>query len=127
MKEKVKVVFILNGIYKSRRLKRIEEFIDNGYDVEAYGFSWDTDIPNVSEKFSVEVIGHQSVRYSYRKRLSIIVKSLRKILPTAMMNMMEMVGRSRGMVMYLTCCHLVEPSISAASYSSPSMPLMEAI
>ena len=78
-KDKYKIVFILNGIYKSRCLKRIEEFIDNGYNVEAYGFSWDTDIPNVSDKFKIEVIGHQSVHYSYLKRLSIIVKSLKKI------------------------------------------------
>ena len=49
-KEKTKIVFILNGVYKSRCLKRIEEFIDNGYKVDAYGFSWDTDIPNVSDK-----------------------------------------------------------------------------
>ncbi len=74
-----KIVFVLNGIYKSRCLKRVEEFIDNGYKVKVYGFSWDTDIPNVSDKFEVEVIGHQSVSYSYLKRLAIIVKSLRKI------------------------------------------------
>lgn len=78
-KKQTSIVFILNGIYKSRCLKRVEEFIDNGYHVDVYGFSWDTDIPNVSEKFKVDVIGHQSVKYSYVKRLSIIVKSLRKI------------------------------------------------
>ena len=78
-KNKKKIVFILNGIYKSRCLKRIEEFINNGYIVDVYGFSWDTDIPNVSDKFEVKVIGHQSVSYNYIKRLSIIVKALRKV------------------------------------------------
>jgi glycosyltransferase involved in cell wall biosynthesis len=78
-KKQTPIVFILNGVYKSRCLKRVEEFIDNGYQVEVYGFSWDTDIPNVSDKFKVEVIGHQSVNYSYIKRLSIIVRSLRRI------------------------------------------------
>lgn len=75
----MKIVFILNGIYKSRCLKRVEEFIDNGYPVDVYGYAWDNDIPNVSDKFKIEVIGHQSVHYSYLKRLSIIVKSLKKI------------------------------------------------
>ena len=74
-----KLVFVLNGIYKSRCLKRVEEFIDNGYKVDVYGFSWDTDIPNVSDKFQIEVIGHQSVSFSYFKRLTIIIKSLRDL------------------------------------------------
>ena len=67
----MKIVFVLNGIYKSRCLKRVEEFIDNGYQVDVYGYAWDNDIPNVSDKFQIEVIGHQSVHFSYLKRLSI--------------------------------------------------------
>ena len=71
-----KIVFILNGIYKSRCIKRIEEFIDNGYDVDVYGFSWDNGLENKSEKFVINVIGNQSNRFSYLKRLWIIIKSV---------------------------------------------------
>ena len=74
-----RIVFVLNGIYKSRCLKRVEEFIDKGYNVDVYGFSWDTDIPNVSDKFQIEVIGHQCVSFNYYKRLTIIIKSLKKL------------------------------------------------
>ena len=49
------------------------------------------------------------------------------MLPTAMMNMMEMMGRSVGMVMYFVCCHLLAPSMRAASYIWLSMPLMVAM
>ena len=35
---KKKIVFILNNVTITRCLKRVGEFIDNGYDVDVYGF-----------------------------------------------------------------------------------------
>ena len=35
---KKKIIFFINAITITRCIKRIEEFIDNGYEVEAYGF-----------------------------------------------------------------------------------------
>ncbi|MNC77054.1 hypothetical protein D3C75_1289100 [compost metagenome] len=42
-------------------------------------------------------------------------KSAVKILPTAMIVRMEIIGASSGRVMLLICCHLLAPSILAAS------------
>ena len=75
----MKYVFIINGTFKSRCIKRVEEFIQNGYDVKVYGFSWDSEIPNKPKNFDIEIIGHEELRFSYLKRLFVIVKALKKL------------------------------------------------
>lgn len=76
---KKKIVFIINGVHKSRCLKRVEEFIKNGYEVVAYGFDRGYDIPNKSNSFHIEIIGHLYESYSYYKKIWIIIKALRGV------------------------------------------------
>lgn len=77
---KKKIVFILNSITLTRCLKRVSEFIENGYDVEVYGFkqlsgeSYATP-PN----FDITVIGTFSREQSYFVRLITYYKSLKAL------------------------------------------------
>jgi len=75
-----KIVFILNNITITRCLKRVSEFIDNGYDVDVYGFE------KVGEEgyarpfdFKITTIGSFSRSQSYFERLKIYYKSMRRI------------------------------------------------
>ena len=76
---KPKVIFIINSIQQQRCIKRIEEFIANGYEVEAYGFSRSNVIPTLPENFKIEVLAQFDNSVSYRKRLVIMYKALRPV------------------------------------------------
>lgn len=76
---KKKVVFIINSVQQQRCIKRIEEFITNGYEVQAYGFSRTDTIPTLPENFQIEIIGSFDNRMSYLKRLMLMYKALRPI------------------------------------------------
>lgn len=76
----MKVVFILNSIVNPNSIKRINEFYENGYDVEAYGFSRNLDIANTPNDVSITTIGEFSNSSSYLHRLSIIFKGLTRVL-----------------------------------------------
>lgn len=78
--EKKKIVFVLNNISLTRCLKRVSEFIDNGYDVDVYGFE------KIGEEgyaapsnFDISVIGRFSRRQSYFDRLKVYYKSLKPL------------------------------------------------
>ena len=77
---KPKIVFIINSIQQQRCLKRIEEFIAHGYEVEAYGFNRAKEIPTLPEHFRINVVGQFSNSMSYPKRLLFMYKKLRPIL-----------------------------------------------
>lgn len=74
-----KVVFILNAITITRCQKRVQEFIDKGYEVDVYGFERGGETYAKPEKYHIETIGYHTVSMSYFKRLSVIVKALRKL------------------------------------------------
>lgn len=76
---KPKVIFIINSIQQQRCLKRIEEFISNGYEVIAYGFSRSEVIPTLPEKFHIEVLAHIDNNRSYFKRLILMYKALQPV------------------------------------------------
>jgi succinoglycan biosynthesis protein ExoL len=75
----MKVVFIINNAEGSHFAHRLNEFIDNGYEVLAYGFSR-VDLEKLPENNSrIEIIGEFLNTTSYFKRIFIILKSLRKM------------------------------------------------
>lgn len=73
-----KVVFIINSVQQQRCLKRIEEFIANGYEVVAYGFTRSAVIPT-TPSFPVEIIGKFSNSMSYAKRMKLMYNALKPI------------------------------------------------
>lgn len=75
-----KIVFIMNTCQNPRCLKRINEFIDNGYEVEVYGFSRkNAGAVLRSDRFTLNVIGEYSNELGYLKRIPIIVGALKKV------------------------------------------------
>ena len=76
---KPKVIFIINSIQQQRCIKRIEEFIAHGYEVEAYGFSRAAAIPTLPENFRITVLASFDNSVSYLKRLLIMYNSLKPV------------------------------------------------
>lgn len=74
-----KVIFIINSIQQQRCIKRIEEFIANGYEVEAYGFSRAEVIPTQPENFRITVLAKFDNSVSYLKRLLIMYRTLKPV------------------------------------------------
>lgn len=76
----MKIVFILNNITITRCLKRVNEFIDKGYEVEVYGFKKEDEegyaVPN---GFSITVLGSFSQEQPYFKRLKVYYRSLKPL------------------------------------------------
>lgn len=75
----MKIVFILNSITITRCQKRVEEFIDNGYEVDVYGFARSNQIYSTPKRYKIEQIGFHSISMNYFQRLIIIAKSLKSI------------------------------------------------
>lgn len=73
---KPKIIFIINAITAQRCLKRIEEFIANGYEIKAYGFSRSESRHNSPQNFQIEVIGQYDNHLSYIKRVLYMLKAL---------------------------------------------------
>ena len=74
-----KIVFILNSISITRCQKRVQEFIDHGYQVDVYGFERGGEIYAKPSNYDIETIGVHPVTMSYYKRLYVIEKALRKL------------------------------------------------
>ncbi len=73
----VKIVFILSSFH-IRCLKRIKEFIENGFDVEVYGFNrGDTQL---ELDIKATIIGNILPHTSHIKRTPIIVKGIKSVL-----------------------------------------------
>ena len=78
--DKKKIVFILNNISITRCLKRVSEFIDNGYDVDVYGFEkLGEEGYATPSNFNITVIGGFSRSQSYFERLKVYYRSLKPI------------------------------------------------
>ncbi len=77
----MKVVFVLAAIHQQRCMKRIDEFVDNGYDVEAYGFEWNGEIVRKNPKvITVNKIGTIDGTLPYYKRSATIFKGIKNVL-----------------------------------------------
>ena len=76
----MKIVFILETIDAPRMLKRIQEFIDNKYEVEVYGFKHFREKSlNQPTSFMINVIGEVN-QANYLLRIKGIIKGIKKVL-----------------------------------------------
>lgn len=73
-----KVIFIINSVSNQRCIKRVNEFVNNGYDVIAYGFSRKLEMYN-QPKIAIEIVGEYDNFLSYGKRLFRLYRSIGKI------------------------------------------------
>lgn len=76
---KQKVIFIINAIQNQRCIKRVREFIEEGFEVNVYAFSRSEDIYNDNIDLPFEIIGTFSNSLTYRERLPIIYKAISRL------------------------------------------------
>lgn len=74
-----KIVFVFNSANDTRCMKRVEEFVEQGYEVDVYAFDRGSNVVATSENFQVKIIGKHDITMSYPKRAMIIYKSLKKL------------------------------------------------
>ena len=74
-----RIIFVLNSISITRCQKRVQEFIDHGYQVDVYGFERGGEIYAKPSNYNIETIGVHPITMSYYKRLYVITKALRKL------------------------------------------------
>ena len=74
-----KIVFVLNAITITRCQKRVQEFLDNGYEVDVYGFERGGETYAKPASYEIETIGYHPVSMSYYKRLLVIMNALRRL------------------------------------------------
>lgn len=74
-----KIVFIINSVQQQRCIKRIQQFIDSGYEVDVYGFSRNSTV-TTHPPFNVQVIGSFSNHSTYRWRAWFMFKKLFPVL-----------------------------------------------
>ena len=79
MGKKNKIVFVLNAVSIPRCIKRVEEFVSRGYDVDVYAFDRGSDVVTTSKYFEVQIIGKHDISMSYPKRAVVIWDSLKKL------------------------------------------------
>ena len=75
-----KIVFILNSIQQQRCLKRIEEFLDNGFEVVVYGYNRLNVIPTRPTRFKITVLADIPYGMSVAARYRLMRKTLRPII-----------------------------------------------
>lgn len=75
----MKIVFVLNASTITRCQKRVQEFIDHGYEVDVYGFERGGETYAEPDNYSIKTIGYHPVSMSYFQRLMVIVRALRKL------------------------------------------------
>ena len=73
------IIFIINSIQAHITLKRIAEFIENGYDVKAYGFSRETEVHTKPKGFEVKVIGSFPNTSSKLYRTKIMYNAIKEV------------------------------------------------
>ena len=76
---KTKIIFVINSIQNPRCIKRVNEFIDMGYDVNAYAFNRGDSVFNDDVRFEINVLETYSNDLSYVKRLPILYNSIKSI------------------------------------------------
>lgn len=79
-KGKTTIVFILASIDAPHILKRIGEFIDNGYNVEVYGFKHFRETSLVlPDRFKIKIIG-EITQANYWKRISTLIRGIKNVI-----------------------------------------------
>ena len=76
----MKIIFIINSISAQRCIKRVEEFVSHGYEVEVYGFNREKGMYTKPKHFSVELIGEYDDTLSYFQRIPILKKGIKFVM-----------------------------------------------
>lgn len=63
-----KIVFVINSVKQARCIRRVEEFISNGYDVDAYGFDREGDNRSLP-KLDITILGVFNNGTNYLNRI----------------------------------------------------------
>lgn len=74
-----KIIFIINSAQNQRCIKRVNEFVNNGYEVAAYAFTRGEELRN-RPQFELGIIGHISNDTPYCDRLRLIYKAIKGII-----------------------------------------------
>lgn len=74
-----KIIFIVNSLQQPPCHKRIQEFLANGYEVQAYGFSRGGGSITDTEGYSIQNLG-EVIQGSYFKRLPYIISRLKPVI-----------------------------------------------
>lgn len=74
------IVFILTSTVNTNSVKRVDEFVINGYKVHAYGFQRGLAVPNKSQYIDIGTVGCFNNNQPYVERLSILFKGIREVL-----------------------------------------------
>ncbi len=74
----MKIIFVFNAIV-TRCVKRVEEFIENGYTVEVYAFKRGGTTYVQPKSFDINIIGEHDISMNYLQRAVIIKKSLKTL------------------------------------------------
>lgn len=74
-----KVVFILSFSNNQNAIKRMEEFIDHGIEVEAYGFKRHEYSNILAERITVNIIGTYDNSMSYKQRVPLIYRGIKDV------------------------------------------------
>ena len=72
----MKIVFFIHSIQVQRCIKRIEDFINHGFEVDVYGFDRKIDIHSVSKLYTIKIIGTFRNTDSYISRMSMMYKAI---------------------------------------------------
>lgn len=74
-----KIVFVFNSANDTRCMKRVEEFVEHGYEVDVYAFDRGSEIVATSKSFCVKTLAKHDISMSYIKRAVIIKRSLKRL------------------------------------------------
>lgn len=74
------VVFILSSSVNQNGIKRIDEFVEKGYNVKVYGFNRGVKYSNKSKYVEINILASFSNNQPYLKRLGIMYKGIKQVL-----------------------------------------------
>lgn len=75
----MRVVFIINSAQNQRCIKRVNEFVKNGYEVAAYAFTRGKELRN-KPNFDLQIIGSFTNDTTYKNRLKLMFQSIKKVI-----------------------------------------------
>ncbi len=76
----MKYIFILPSHANTNHIKRVEEFVANGYDIEVFTFYRDKSRKNKTNIIDFQSIGEFSTNLPYSKRIGIMYKGIKSVL-----------------------------------------------
>lgn len=76
---KKKIIFIINSAQNQRCIKRVNEFVNQGYEVKAYAFTRGEMMRN-DPNFELEILGHFTIESTYISRVKLMFTSIRRVI-----------------------------------------------